>query len=106
MSVVDILKISFEFSPKLGIRQLPQLSQDKESNVPGLFIVGDLADAPIIKVALNQGYEVAQHVLQKLGTRSQESDVYDVLVLGAGPAGIGAALALHEAGAKYLVLEK
>jgi len=102
----DILKVSFEFSPKLGVRALPRLNERRESNVPGLFIVGDLADAPIIKVALNQGYEVATDIAKRLGTLNSGDDVLDVVVVGAGPAGIGAALALKELGASYVVLER
>jgi thioredoxin reductase/polyferredoxin len=104
MALPDILKVSLEFSPKLGIRELPQLSKHKESNVPGLFIVGDLADAPIIKVALSQGYEVAKRIAQGL-SGDGGTDV-DVVVVGAGPSGIGAALALQECGVRYVVLEK
>lgn len=106
MSTADITKISFEFSPKLGVRELPQLSRDHESNVPGLYVVGDLADAPIIKVALNQGHEVAAKVARELGAPSTDSELLDVVVVGAGPAGIGAALALEEAGLSFTVLEK
>ena len=51
MAITDILNISFEFSSKLGIRELPHLSKDYESNIPGMYIVGDLADAPVIKIA-------------------------------------------------------
>jgi CRP-like cAMP-binding protein/Fe-S-cluster-containing hydrogenase component 2/thioredoxin reductase len=42
---------------------VPQLSPHYESNVPGLFIVGALAGYPLIKQALNQGYEVVDHIL-------------------------------------------
>jgi len=105
MGKPQILKISFEFSSKLGVRELPRIGKDHESNVPGLYVVGDLADAPIIKVALNQGYETAKRVLEEMGDGGGE-DAYDVVVIGAGPAGIGAALALKEAGARYVVLEK
>ena len=37
---------------------LPQLSERYESNVPGLYIVGALGGYPLIKQAMNQGYEV------------------------------------------------
>ena len=107
MAAIDILKISFEFSPKLGVRELPKLDAGKQSNVKGLYIVGDLADAPIIKVALNQGYEVAQKIAAELKKEGAAEDgVCDVVVIGAGPAGIGAALALQEAGLRYVVVEK
>ncbi|MEZ4322259.1 MAG: NAD(P)-binding domain-containing protein [Myxococcota bacterium] len=106
MALPDITKISFEFSPKLGIRELPELDGRHESNVTGLYVVGDLADAPIIKVALNQGYDVAKQVCDSLGAPSQDPDVLDVVVVGAGPAGIGAALALQERGYRYLLIEK
>ncbi len=107
MGKPEILKITFEFSSKLGVRELPKIDKNHESNVPGLYVVGDLADAPIIKVALNQGYETAQHVVSTIGDAvGSDEDVYDAAVIGAGPAGIGAALALEEAGARYVVLEK
>ena len=107
MSTTDILKISFEFSPKIGVRELPWLKSTKESNVAGLYVVGDLADAPIIKVAINQGYEVAEKVIAELKAQgAAPAGVLDVVVIGAGPAGIGAALALKESGLSYVLLEK
>jgi CRP-like cAMP-binding protein/thioredoxin reductase/Na+-translocating ferredoxin:NAD+ oxidoreductase RNF subunit RnfB len=42
---------------------VPQLSDHFESSVPGLYIVGALAGYPLIKHALNQGYEVVEHIL-------------------------------------------
>lgn len=42
---------------------VPQLSAQYESNVPGLFIVGALAGYPLIKQAMNQGYEVVETIL-------------------------------------------
>lgn len=106
MASADLLKISFEFSPKLGIRELPELDANHQSNVSGLYVVGDLADAPIIKVALNQGFEVAQKAVDGLSAGASDPDILDVAVVGAGPAGIGAALALQEAGSRYVVFEK
>ena len=40
----------------------PPLSSRYESNVPGLYIVGAVAGYPLIKQALNQGYEVIEHI--------------------------------------------
>ena len=42
---------------------MPQLSETYESNVTGLFIVGALGGYPLIKQAMNQGYEVVESIL-------------------------------------------
>lgn len=42
---------------------VPQLSDQYESNVPGLYVIGALAGYPLIKQALNQGYEVVEYIL-------------------------------------------
>jgi thioredoxin reductase/ferredoxin len=104
--MADILKLSFEFSPKIGVREAPRIDDRYQSDVKGLYVVGDLADAPIIKVALNQGYDVAKRVWEEDLGGTTGTDVLDFVVIGAGPAGIGAALALNEVGANYTVLEK
>ncbi len=106
MPLTELLNLSIEFSPKLGVRALPRIDRNHESNVAGLYIVGDLADAPIIKVALRQGHEVALHIAADLAGQPTEPGVLDVVIIGAGPAGIGAALALEEAGCSYVVLER
>src|SRR5690349_7641159 len=100
-----ILNISFEFAKKVGTRQLPELTKDYESTVKGLYIVGDLADAPVIKIALNQGYEIASRIAAradaKADAKAKQEGVLDVAIVGAGPAGIGAALACKEKGLTY-----
>lgn len=42
---------------------VPQLSEQYESNVPGLYVIGALTGYPLIKQALNQGHEVVEHIL-------------------------------------------
>lgn len=41
----------------------PQVNEHYESNVPGLHIIGSLIGYPLIKQAINQGYEVIEHIL-------------------------------------------
>jgi len=73
--------------------RLPVLKNHYESSVPGLFIVGDLAGAPTIRVAANQGVEVMAHIGSLPDGRAEkESDVYDVVIVGGGSSGIAAAL--------------
>lgn len=85
----------------------PFLKKHKESNIPGLFIVGDLAGAPVIKYAMAQGLEVIEHIAtlpNAIG--SSDEALYDVVIIGAGAAGLNAALQANERGMKFVVLEK
>lgn len=49
--------------PSNDSTSVPQLSEQYESNVRGLYIVGALAGYPLIKQAMNQGYEVVEYIL-------------------------------------------
>lgn len=52
---------------------IPQISERYESNVPGLYIVGALAGYPLIKQAINQGYEVIEYILGREVEPADES---------------------------------
>jgi len=49
--------------PSSDVTSVPELSEQYESNIPGLYIIGALGGYPLIKQALNQGYEVIEHIL-------------------------------------------
>lgn len=49
--------------PKNDPQAMPVVSESYESNVPGLYVVGSLIGYPLIKQAINQGYEVIEHIL-------------------------------------------
>jgi NosR/NirI family nitrous oxide reductase transcriptional regulator len=95
------------FSIWAGLRELPVLDEARRSNVPGVYVAGDLADAPILKAALLQGRQTGERVAADLkkGARAGQTDV-DVVIVGAGPAGVQAAIALHEKRVPYVVLER
>ena len=92
-------------SPDLPTRR-PALKAHNESNVPGLYIIGDLAGAPVIKLAMAQGFEVIEHIAAKPDAKANRSGVYDLVIVGAGAAGLNAALAAKGKGLRALVLEK
>ncbi|MCL5287881.1 MAG: NAD(P)-binding domain-containing protein [Acidobacteria bacterium] len=84
----------------------PELRAHFESSVAGLYVIGDLAGAPVIKYAMAQGVEVIEHIAAKPDAKSGGANVYDLLIAGAGAAGLNAALAAQERGLRALVLEK
>ena len=49
--------------PSAAMDSVPQVSATYESNVPGLYIIGALGGYPLIKQAMNQGYEVVEYIL-------------------------------------------
>ena len=92
-------------SPNM-VQRRPEVDSDRESNIPGLYIIGDLAGAPVIKLAMAQGFEVIEHIAAKSDAIGSDPKVFDVLIVGGGAAGLNAALAAQDRGLRHLVLEK
>ncbi len=84
----------------------PVVNDHHESNVPGIYIAGELAGAPVVKLAMEQGYAVAHHIAGQADARGNDPSVYDAVILGAGAAGLTAALELQQLGLRVIVFEK
>ena len=84
----------------------PVLKKHNESNVKNMYVIGDLAGAPVIKLAMKQGYEVIEHIASLPDAKNGKSDVFDVAIAGSGAAGLNAALEAKERGLTHVVLEK
>jgi thioredoxin reductase/Pyruvate/2-oxoacid:ferredoxin oxidoreductase delta subunit len=88
---------------------LPILSEENETSVENLFIAGELGGLALIKNAVNQGRDCVDVIAARLQSRdstTRQEDVYDLIVVGAGPAGISASLRAAERGLKALTLER
>ncbi|MEZ5064423.1 MAG: NAD(P)-binding domain-containing protein [bacterium] len=90
---------------------VPDVRKDFQSNVPGVYIVGELGGRGLIKNAINEGRVAMENVARDLkaehaaGKRAPEKAL-DVVIVGSGPAGISAALTAKKEGLRYLVLEQ
>ncbi len=84
----------------------PKINKKGESNIKGLYIIGDLGGKPVIKLAANHGVELMEHLSALPDIRSGRKDVYDIIIVGAGPAGLSAALEAEKKKINYLILEK
>jgi thioredoxin reductase (NADPH) len=91
-------------SEKRGV-ELPLLGQDFQTNVPGLFIAGELGGMGLIHNAVNQGAQAMQAIQKSLSGKRPDK-THDVIIVGAGPAGLSAALQAKQAGLDYLILEQ
>jgi thioredoxin reductase (NADPH) len=83
---------------------LPRVGPDFQTNVPGVFIAGELGGMGLIRNAVEQGRQAVENIkkLDGLGRK----DRYDLIIIGAGPAGFAGALAAKQAGLSYLVIEQ
>lgn len=92
--------------PKLSA-DLPYLTPEFETSVPNLFIAGELGGLALIRNAVRQGKECVDVIARRLaGDRPSVEGVHDVVIVGAGPAGISAALRCIEQRLDYIVIER
>jgi thioredoxin reductase/NAD-dependent dihydropyrimidine dehydrogenase PreA subunit len=88
---------------KRGV-DLPDVSPTFETNVPGIYIAGELGGMGLIKNAVSQGKEAVENIVKTI-KKDIKAD-YDLIVVGAGPAGISATLAAKKFNLKVLTLEQ
>ena len=97
---VGAIKLVFG-TAKRGM-DIPAVTPEFETNVPGLFIAGELGGMGLIRNAVRQGVAAIGTIAQ----RQRASSSYDVVIIGAGPAGIAASLAAKSAKLRYVTLEQ
>ncbi len=91
-----------------GRRDLPVLSPDFESSVPGIFVAGELTGMALIRNAVEQGTRVVATIAarRRRDAAPTAPGTHDLVIVGAGPAGLSAALAAREQGLDALVVDQ
>ena len=90
-----------EYGQKLKVR-VPWTDENFESNIKGIYIVGSLTGAGLIKEAINQGRIAVNHIMKG----ASPPGLPTVLVIGAGPAGLSAMLSCRKFGLPVICFEK
>jgi thioredoxin reductase/NAD-dependent dihydropyrimidine dehydrogenase PreA subunit len=102
--------ITIVTAPPGASAELPLLTQEHETSIPNLFIAGELGGLALIRNAVNQGRRCIDEIAARIDTlrASHSADVsaFDVIIVGAGPAGITASLRAAELGLSALTLER
>lgn len=99
---VDAIELVFG-TERRGI-DIPTVLPNFETNVPGIFIAGELGGMGLIRNAIEQGRQALESVLELDGIGS--GDRYDVVIVGSGPAGFAASLRAMEAGLRFVTVEQ
>lgn len=84
--------------------ELPHVNQNFESNVPGIYIAGELGGMGLIKNSVEQGHQAIENIVKR--KKKSIANALDIVIIGAGPAGISASLAAKKHGLSAIILEQ
>ena len=84
--------------------EIPRLNEFFETSVPGMYVVGELGGMGLIRNAIWQATQAVEHAAAAERTAREEEA--DLLIVGAGPAGLAAALTAKHAGLRTRVIEQ
>lgn len=85
---------------------VPLLSEKLETTVPGVYVAGELGGLALVRNAVRQGREVVERIADAASAQAAPEGVVDLAIVGAGPAGLSAALTARSAGLSFEVLER
>lgn len=98
----EAIKLVFG-TEKRGI-DIPLVKPNFETNIPGLFIAGELGGMGLVRKAAEQGRQAMNAIKDKI--KGERDAGLDVLIVGAGPAGIAAGLGAIQHKLRYLIVEQ
>jgi thioredoxin reductase (NADPH) len=110
-SACPVSAISLVYGTRTRGLDLPKIDKYFQTNRDGIYIVGELGGMGLIKNAVSQGAQAADRIVRGAIERGQAprrgaNGSHDVIVVGAGPAGISTTLALMQAGLDVLLIER
>ncbi len=93
--------------PAGTVERLPEVRADGRTNVPGVYVAGDLTGTPLLKFSLDRGARAVRAIVRELSPRSESgsSDLLDLAIVGAGVSGMAAAVEARKSGLKFEIVE-
>lgn len=87
------------------VEKLPEVREDGSTNVPGIYVVGDLTGIPLLKFSSHSGARAIKSILADPKFKRGEGDSLDVAIIGAGVSGVAAAMEAKKDGLKFEIFE-
>ncbi|MCF6196250.1 MAG: NAD(P)-binding domain-containing protein [Emcibacter sp.] len=101
---LDAIELVFG-TERRGI-DIPNVKKTFETNVPGIFIAGELGGMGLIRNAIEQGKQAMDSVKERCKKKPSCGDILDVVIVGAGPSGFSASLAAMAEKMSFVTLEQ
>jgi thioredoxin reductase/ferredoxin len=98
----DAIQLVFG-TEKRGV-DIPVVKPDFQTNVPGIFIAGELGGMGLIRNAVEQGRQALESVSKLDGLGNPKT--LDLVIVGAGPAGIAASLGAMQKKMRFVTIEQ
>jgi thioredoxin reductase len=97
-------------NPTGEVERYPEINSNGETSVKGIYIIGDLTGIPLLKLAAEDGKKIIDVLLsdsdfKKVRESNSNENIYDVIIVGAGPAGVAAGIEASKNNLKFKVLE-
>lgn len=98
--------ISLVFGTATRGIDIPLVDPNFETNVAGIYIAGELGGMGLIRNAIEQGRQAVGSIAAATRQEDRMGDMLDLVIVGAGPAGISASLAAQQAGLRFETIEQ
>lgn len=97
-------------NPTGEVERYPEVDENGETSLKGVFIVGDLTGIPLLKLAAESGKKIIDFFnrdndFQKERKNLADNEIYDLLIIGAGPAGVAAGMEAIKHNYNFKILE-
>ncbi len=102
MSACPVEAIKLVFGTERRGVDIPMVTPDFETNVPGIFIAGELGGMGLIRKAAEQGRQAVEAIRKRANGQCD----LDVLIVGCGPAGLSAGLSAIQHKLRYRIIEQ
>ena len=99
---VEAIQLVFG-SEKRGV-DIPRIKANFETNVDGIYIIGELGGMGLIRNAFEQGHQCIESIVRE--HRRAADGVYDLVIVGCGPAGLAASIHSKHNGLRFITFER